>query len=302
MAATQDFFTYDAYRPISSLGTLVAVDRVDGALRNRMALLNLGGQMLGGQLAAHALMAACVERAEVDPASLHMHFVSACEPTRPYTLLVEQLRAGRRMLHVSLRGMQDGRCVTESSVLLRDKTPAPAGRPNNFRAPAPERGTPEEAFPRAAILDHHPGELGALDNALLLAHPYLEIRDVAGPVRFAGVTSHRSAYWLRAPDAGELSGAEQFALLALATDFWFTVPMFSQVADRRSLTSKFTSTSLDHAIWFHARPCCDQWLLFDVELLVIADQSAVMRMSITDRWGAPVATVMQESFLQPIAR
>lgn len=290
------FRTIDAFTADIPLGALVAVVRDGTSFRNRNAILNPSNNLLGGQALAHCLTASCVAKAGAEPASAHILFVARPDPWHSYLVDASVLRSGQRMAQLSVSVGQRGQCVAQASVLMRMAMPPPPAGIVAFAGRLEDFGSPEDAIPREESGGSLVETASPLEFAVLKAYPCFEIRlpRQASVVR-QGVK--RSAYWLRLPGSKGLPVADHYGLFALASDFWFTLPMILEVPDRPLALKDLSGTSLDHAIWFHSRPNCAQWLLFQTEVKVLHGSSVLVEAIVSDEARQPIATVLQELYL-----
>jgi acyl-CoA thioesterase-2 len=292
-------FLYDATETSLPLKDILAIDFGSGVYRNRRALLNPGSATYGGQLAANCLAAACAASPNYAPGSLHVSFVGAGDPSKCFDYQVNQRRKGRRLSQLTVTGTQNGRSVVDAIITLADQGEMLRNAPRAERYPAAEikYGPPEAAHDRLDILAQSSTDITALDRHVLRSFGFLEIRDVAGAPRMRNLRQNAHAsYWFRVPPSRYLTPDEHYILLTLISDFWFSLPMFSQLEERQS-AAEIGFVSLDHSIWFHAAPKCDDWLLIEADLLVAAQARTLCRATISDMHGWPVATVVQDGLM-----
>lgn len=276
------------------LEDLVRVVPVDGAWRNRTCLLNVGGQVLGGQLAAHCLMAAAAESPDSVANSIQVTFVSAADPGQEFRVGVTNLRDGRRLAHRQVQLEQGGRVAVSALVTLRfSATPAsPSMAIQNCTMPCVP---PPEKCPL-----RHPeaAEGDPLVIAVIGGHPYFEIRSTDG-YRPGDTQSDqgRAWYWLRMCLAAGLPAATQQGLLTLASDFWFTLPLHG-AAPRP--WRPFATTSLDHTIWFHRAHDLAEWVLVETQCQQCDPDLGLIQARYWTREGQLVATIMQQALVRHI--
>lgn len=274
-----------------ALADLIAVDATDRNWRNRTCLLNPARQPLGGQLAAHALMAGCAGGTG-EPGSLQFLFVEGANPAQHYTVSVETLRDGRRLAHRALRLSQNGRVLGTGALTLRS-IDDPDRRSANVHQPTmPSAPAPDDLPTRAALLDAVADDISPLGRMMLQTYPFLDIRDVN-----VGV-SHKALFWLKIPGSATLDAAQHYGLLTLASDFWYSLPIHSVFPDRDEATRSLLSLSLDHAIWFHTRPDCAQWMLWEVDAIMHDDRYGMVRAHVWQADGTFLATIAQQVMLR----
>jgi len=299
MIPASETFLYDATEMLLPLKDILAVDFVGGIYRNRRALLNPGGVTYGGQLAANCLAAACAASPGYAPASLHVSFLAAGDPSQCFDYEVDQRRKGRRLSQLTVTGTQNGRAAVDAIITLAAHGEMLRNAPRFECYPGAEmnRGLPEVAHNRKDILAQSSNEITALDRHVLGSFGFMDIRDVAGAPRMSNSRQNaRASYWLRVPSSGELTPEEHYILLTLISDFWFSLPMFAQLEERQA-AAEIGFASLDHAIWFHAAPKCDNWLFIEAELLAAGQARTLCRATISDAQGSIVATVLQDGLM-----
>jgi len=282
----------DAVADADGLEDLVTLDQVDGAWRNRCCLLNVGGQVLGGQLAAHCLMAAAISSPDSTAHTLQLAFVQAANPKEPFHIKSADLRSGRRLSHRSVHLGQAGQVVATALVTLQSRASPPATVAWRANQEMPHVPPPEHCEPRSL----NPSECDPLVVALAGGHPYLEIRSTRGyRPGDTQLADGRAWYWLRVPLARNLAPAAHYALLTLASDFWFTLPVHGATISPRT---PFTTTSLDHTVWFHDHADLGEWLLVETQRLLLERDVGLMSARYWSRHGRPVATVMQQALIR----
>jgi len=299
MMPSNKTFLHDATETSLPLSDVLAVDFAGGIYRNRRALLNPGRATYGGQLAANCLAAACGASPGYAPASLHVSFVASGDPSQKFEYEVNQRRKGRRLSQLTVSGTQAGRPAVDAIITLADHGEMVRNDPRVERYPPPEmsQGPPEAAYDRLDILTESSNDITALDRHVLRSFGFLDIRDVAGALRMSNARQDAHAsYWFRVPSSDVLTPEEHYILLTLISDFWFSLPMFSQLEERRA-AAEIGFASLDHTIWFHAAPKCDDWLFIEAELLIAAQARTLCRATMSDAQGRPVATVMQDGLM-----
>jgi acyl-CoA thioesterase II len=185
MRPGSDTFLYDGTEMALPLKDILAVDAASDIYHNRRALLNPGGATYGGQLAANCLAAACAASPGYAPASLHVSFVLAGDPSKCFDYEVSKRRRGRRLSQLTVTGTQDGRAVVDAIVTLANHREILCNGPRVERYPAVEMndGSPKSAHDRLDILAQSSNKITALDRHVLRSFGFLDIRDVAGAPR-----------------------------------------------------------------------------------------------------------------------
>ena len=288
---------FDDVASPQALADLVALDRDEQGWRNRTTHLNVAGPVLGGQIAAHCLVAAADGADGYLPSALHILFASAPSRDRAWNLDCEHLRDGRRFAQRLVRLTQDGRFIAHASAIFQ----AEEGTPEvaiDHRPPMPRLPGPETLPTRADL--RRTSDPDIFDRAMYEGHEFMDIRPVPDEIAQA-LPGHgmQSAYWLRMPHAAGLDQITQMALLTLASDFWYSLPL-QAIGRRQGLTETPKTTSLDHCIWFHDRLDCGEWLLFQASAPVAAGGVGMKRAMIWQADGRLVANVEQRALARPV--
>jgi acyl-CoA thioesterase II len=284
---------FDDIADARSLRDLVALDPDGAGWRNRTVHLNLEGPVLGGQIAAHCMVAAADGADErFHPSALHILFASAPAKDRAWRLECEHLRDGRRFAQRLVRLTQQGKLLAHASNILQARGDSPENT-IDYSPPMPVVPGPESLASRAELRSAM--QLGAFAQAMLAGHEFMDIRPVPDEVaeRLQGHGT-QSAYWLRMPLARGLDPITQMALLTLASDFWYSLPL-QAIGRKQGVMETPMTTSLDHCIWFHAPVDCSEWLLFQAAGTVVGGGVGMKRAMIWQADGRLVANVEQRA-------
>ena len=265
----------------------VAPDRFSGARHP-------GGQgrVFGGQVIAQALMAAW----RTAPAgrmahSLHAYFMRPGDEAEP-------------ILYDVARDFDGGSFSTRRVIASQH------GRPILTLVASFQR--PEEGFSHAAPMPDVPPPSALPDSSGTLVPPPLmhflkrfaafDLRPVDPRVQLDPIPRapvNHSWFRLRAPVPDD--AALRTAILAYVSDFGLltTATLPHGV---RLFRGELQGASLDHALWLHAAPPLDQWLLYAMESPWAGGARGLARGAIYSEAGLLIATVMQEGLLRPIRR
>ena len=290
--------TFSAMEPFAAdagMADLFALDLHDGLWRNRQTILNIGGIMLGGHIAAFGIKASWLTATDALPAAAHVLMVSSPDPKAPCDHQVEVIRDGRRLAHRSTAISQNGRlCARVTNTLAR---PALAQSAPPVRHPIrPPRVPDPESLPgREKLRASLPPTAGGMRRHILQGHPSLDIRD--SPCE-KGQDGH-GMFWVRVLEAAALDPIDHYCLLALISDYWFALPIHHLPGADAAMGDAFVTTSLDHALWFHGQPDCADWMLFDMRATAAGGGIGTKRGEVWDRAGQPLATFAQHSLLAP---
>ncbi len=204
MVPGSETFLYDVTETSLPLKDILAVDIAGDIYRNRRALLNPGGATYGGQVAPNCLAAACAASPGYAPASLHVSFVEAGDPSQRFDYEVNQRRKGRRLSQLTVTGTQAGRAAVDAIITLADHRELVHNGPRVERYSESEmnHGPLEAAHGRLDILAQSSKDITALDRHVLRSVAFLDIRDVAGAPRMWNSRQNaRTSYRLRAPSS-----------------------------------------------------------------------------------------------------
>lgn len=272
--------------------------RLDGAApswTNRTSLLNIGGQMLGGHIAAIGLKSATLSAGGTVPSALHVLFLSAPEPSQSCDIYVEPLRDGRRFAHRLTRMSQNGQIRAQVSTTLSNEgliAQAPFFEHHQTRPLAPE---PDTLATRDEVRASASFPAKSIHTLILSGHPFLDIRFVPHSLSDDG----RALFWVKVPGFTNFDVVDHFCMLTLISDFWFTLPVHDLPSARATLGTNFATTSLDHALWFHGRPDCSAWMLFEMSAPVASGGIAAMQARVWSQDGRVIATCLQHALIIP---
>jgi acyl-CoA thioesterase II len=249
-------------------------------------------RIFGGQLVAHASLA-CGRTAPPGRAvhSVHGMFLRPGRPDRPVDYEVEILRDGATLSSRQVRASQDGRSLFQLTASFHSPEPGPA---HQLRSPGGGRAEPR---PRSSY------DLTAPDRHWLemfgSMFPF-EIAFPDEPVRAAVHRGERPApqqrVLLRWPDLPPEPLVHMAALgfasdaLLLSTSVYPHGQLFGEAG--------VSGSSLDHAIWFHRQPRCDEWLLHEMRSEWAADGRALCTGHVFAGDGELIATVVQEGIIR----
>jgi acyl-CoA thioesterase-2 len=287
----------EAFASETQLHDLFAVHQEEGHFKNRISLLNLGGIMLGGQLAALGIKAAWTSASDALPVAAHILFIASPDVERPCDIHVHAIRDGKRLAHRSTAIKQGERLCAQVTTTMARPTIAQSAVDYRHSAPPPKVPLPETLLGRSALLEALPDDETSLQIKLLRGYPFLDIR----PVPCEPGLSGRGIFWVRADGAQDLSGIDHYCLLALLTDFWFPLPVHHLPGAADVMGTNFVSTSLDHGLWFHAQPNCGEWILFEMCSTVAGDGLASMQGQAWTADGQRIASFTQIAMLIPIS-
>lgn len=295
--------TVPSWNPDDLEGLLRLAPVGPSTFRSRYACANARGTVFGGQLLAHALMAASMTMPPGrDATALQFMFLQSADPVRPIDFEVTPLQDGKRFASRHVRGTQvaDGksgsRLVLDAQITFAVELPGPShARPSRAGDFDPETLPRMEDLPAAAA-DAVWRTLG-----YPLASPALDLR-VGDPAQGLGLGAPDAAlsFWLRTRDPLPDDPALQAAAFAFLSDWWLNfaavgihVPQLDRDGERLHVAS------LNHAIWFHRPLRADRWLYFEVQSPCAGRGRGLSIGTIHDIDGVLVASATQESLMTP---
>jgi acyl-CoA thioesterase-2 len=252
------------------------------------------GRLFGGQLIAQALLAAAATVEGKPPHSLHAYFVEGGAPGVPLELSVERIRDGRSIASRRVSVTQEGRDLL---VLIASFHASPV---------SPQRGDPPPSVPAPEELPLlqdwvHQSPPDVRPTALrgwVKQPPPVQMR-IGEALRFLGGSAAEGtrSHWMRLPRGVGDDPLLHTVLLAYASDY-FLLDMAFRAHPLGLPASAFTSTSLDHALWFHRPVRFDEWVLHTQETVAISGDRGLVRGAMHDGQGRLVATAMQEVLIR----
>ncbi|HEX4015224.1 MAG TPA: acyl-CoA thioesterase domain-containing protein [Frankiaceae bacterium] len=252
------------------------------------------GRLFGGQLVAQALLAAAATVEGKPPHSLHAYFVEGGMPGVALELAVERVRDGRSMAARRVSVTQEGRdlLVLLASFHASPISPQLADPPPNV--PAPDATPLLQHWVRESPPDVRPTAM----RGWVKTPPPVQMR-LGEPLRFLGgdAASGTRSHWMKLPRGVGDDPLLHTALLAYASDY-FLLDMAFRAHPLGLPASSFTSTSLDHALWFHRPVRFDEWVLHTQETVAISGDRGLVRGALHDAQGQLVATAMQEVLIR----
>ena len=247
------------------------------------------GRLFGGLIAAQAVMAAgrTVEPGERYVHSLHAYFLRPGHHKAPVRYSVYRIRDGTSFTSRDVVAYQSGEAIFSVSVSFHVPEESPEYSQQMPPTPPPEALRDMEA---EWTLAHGDGE----DKEWLEQMP-VEQRHAHLGGRNGSPTPWR-AVWIkpagRIPDDPLL----HTAMLTWISDDGLisTVSWHNDPANRGGMRA-----SLDHAMWFHAPPRWDDWLLYRSESPVGRGARSLIFGAMYTRDGQRVVSTTQEGLIRP---
>jgi acyl-CoA thioesterase-2 len=281
---------------VAELRALLTVEKLDEDVYRGIASAEGPGRVFGGQVIAQALAAAMRSVGDDRPAhSLHAYFLRPGDPTAPIDYRVMRDFDGGSFANRRIMALQHGKPILNLAASfhrIEDGFAHQAAMPA-AEIPEPE-ACPDIATAFAAMGRKFPSVM--LDRlAAFEVHPCPPVPAQGGaPRQFLWF---RLAAPMPAADTAA-QGALARAVLAYASDFailWTTALPHTTAF----FTPRLQAASLDHAVWFHATPAPQDWLLYAMDSPWAGYARGFARGSIYDRRGTLVANVAQEGLLRP---
>jgi len=285
----------DRASAVAELRALLTVEELESDFYRSIASAEGPGRVFGGQVIAQALAAATRSVGDDQPAhSLHAYFLRPGDPTAPIDYRVMRDFDGRSFANRRVMALQDGKPILNLAASFHRIEDGFA-----HQAAMPAAAIPEpEACPDIAAA------FAAMDRkfppVMLDRLAAFEVRPCP-PVPAQG-GAPRQFLWFRLAAPMLAGPAADAALartvLAYASDFailWTTALPHTTAF----FTPRLQAASLDHAVWFHATPAPEDWLLYAMDSPWAGHARGFARGSIYDRHGTLVASVAQEGLLRP---
>ena len=245
-------------------------------------------RIFGGQVIAQAMMAAARtidEGKEVH--SLHAYFLRGGDETKPLHFRIHRDFDGRSFSNRRVVVRQDGKVIFNLTASFQ--IPAEG---LSHQVPMPELLPPEDCWDFADFIAADPNISDRHIAHMARRRPF-EVRSHRPSGE--GATQHYQWFRVAAPigddpliHRGFLAFASDMGLLSSAmlphgVNFW---------------TPGMVSTSLDHAMWFHAPVRVDDWFVFVMDSPWTGGDRGLCRGSIYRQDGTLIATVVQEGLVR----
>ena len=251
-----------------------------------------GGQMLGQALAAASAVASAGQAAH----AIHAHFLEAGDASAPIRYAVFPLREGASSSVHRVEARQGRAAIFHATcAFARERPGVDWGHQSDPPAVAP----PERC---ADVTDFVRGARARLSEDVVRRYgaPMPLERRLADPEGFFFGSGERSlAIWLRLPDGAAMEDdAVRRCAIAYLSDAWVVRgalaghPPVAAASGARLL-------SLDHAVWIHAAPPLDGWLLYAVDSPYAGGGRGLGQGRLYDRAGRLIATAAQEGLVVP---
>lgn len=252
-------------------------------------------RVFGGQVAAHALVAAA---RTVDPRyvvhSLHSYFLRPGDTSVPIVYDVDSVRDGRSFATRRVLARQHGRPIFQMSANFQ--VPEDGFDHQDAMPPVPP---PEDCPDLVEIGGRTAGDVEAWRREWAA----LQVRHVAdsrpgGALEDPAVPA-RTRLWIRISGRLPDDPLQHIAAFTYASDM--TLLGAALVPHGVPISSpRIQAASLDHAIWFHRPFRADEWWLYDQHSPSASGGRGFTIARVFARDGRLVASVAQEGLIRPV--
>lgn len=255
-------------------------------------------RIFGGQVVSQALVAASRTVPEDRPChSLHAYFMRPGDPGKPVIYEVDRARDGGSFTTRRVVAIQSGRQILNLAASFHVEEPGLDHQHAPMDVPGPDSLASREELKAAVAANAAPER-----REDILRPSAIDVRP-AHPLDYTDPkpASDRHAAWFRlARDPGPLVDLQDRALLAYASDMMLLWSALRPHGES-GYSGRIMTASLDHAVWFHARPRFADWHLYVMESPWAGGARGLTRGQIFDQEGKLVATTAQEGLMRPLA-
>jgi acyl-CoA thioesterase-2 len=287
----------DRLDPVADLTALLGVEEIDTDLYRGGVSEEAPGRVFGGLVVAQALAAAgrSVPDDQDGPRrahSLHAYFLRAGDTTRPIVYRVLRDFDGGSFANRRVVATQGGKPILNLAASFHRCEPGYA-----HAATVPDVLPPERCptFAQALAATGQTVPAAILDRLAAF-----EVRPVppgtASPDSPDAIARQQLWFRLRSPGATTPTLARE--LLAYVSDFALvTTAVLPHPVS--FFSPRLQVASLDHALWFHADPAIDDWLLYAMDSPWSGGARGFSRGQFFAPDGTLVASVAQEGLIRP---
>jgi acyl-CoA thioesterase II len=266
-----------------------------GSNRFRCAYLipNMSRGVFGGQLVANALGACLADESPLAPYSIQVLFLRPGKLTAPIDYVVENLHDGSRIAEREVRAYQDDRLLITAHVSLC--------RPRNSfvhqMPPEGEYAEPESLEDFSSLVERHRSEISVSAASRLQSKKAVLIKPVDSDFALLRKSPDpRLAFWLKPATALSAERSLHYCAVAFLSDNMITIPC--QSSHRAGLFGADSAVpSLNHALYFHADPVVDDWMLYCVDSPAAGHGIGFARGQMYSRSGQLVASAAQQGLM-----
>ncbi|MCV7289642.1 thioesterase family protein [Mycolicibacterium wolinskyi] len=248
---------HNAAVPLPQLADILATLDLAGSGDNTFVatqLDNANHHIVGGHIAAQALMAASRTAPGRLPHSVHVYLLRAGDARYPVDMEVVNLRDGGALSTRQVRAQQGGEVLLEALVSLTAPVEA-----MDYHQPLPDVPAPEALAPvedqLSAYADEHHG--------FWVRPQWIARRYVDAPPRLAmdmpDPPQHTRMWWRPTEPVTD----DPLVNCCLLTYVTGTTMLETSVTMRRTTQIDSFSALIDHAVWFHRPADLSDWVLSD---------------------------------------
>ncbi|MBW2273485.1 MAG: thioesterase family protein [Deltaproteobacteria bacterium] len=249
------------------------------------------GRLFGGLVAAQSVVAAGRTVEAGDLHSLHAYFLRPGRYGSPIRFVVDRIRDGRTFTTRRVVAHQDGEAIFNLSASFARPD---AGVAHQAEA-APEAPGPEGMIEWAELRARWWGH--AIPKAAINEAIEVRVSEEVAPPSAPGMPPQRFV-WLRPRGTPPDDPLLHSALLVFASDRTLTNATFLAAGITPSPAYQFAS--LDHAVWLHAAPRFDDWVLYLSRSPVAHAGRGLNHGAMFDKDGRRIASVTQEVLVRKI--
>lgn len=285
-------------RPQNDFLERLTLERVDDDVFTGTCHAGAPMRAFGGQIAAHALMAAGTTVAAPGRYvhSLHGYFLSPGSTTEPITYTVRRVREGGSFSTRDVTAQQDGRTLFTMTTSFTVQSEGPA---HQFTAPAvpqPEELPAIDLVSRMAGSPEAAAAFGIPEDLLVSMRTVDEIDE---PLALDHGRYERNL-WLRIdeqlPDDPLIHACALTYLSDLSLASTSLAPHGTWTD--AMLGNDLQLASIDHAVWFHGPVDANDWLLFAQDTPAARYGNGLARALFYAKSGTLIASVVQESLMR----
>lgn len=274
---------------------LMGLERIGpDSFTNPLSGVRTDSHLYGGQVLAHALLAAARTAPDWSIHSLHGYFLRAGDGQHRVIFDVERTRDGRSFSTRRVVARQRGEAIFHMECSFH----GPDMRGLEHQLPMPDVVPPED-LPTLQEYAQQTGE----PNAVLACErlgpiSLIEIKLANLKALTGDESSPRRSLWVRIPSAATTDGPlVHTALLAYLSDFWLAGAALATHKVNHA-TNKIRMASLDHALWLHRPGRVDDWLLYEIDSPSAINSTGLSRGLLFARDGTLLASSAQEAMIR----
>lgn len=258
---------------------------------------NFSGVVYGGRMLGQALAAAAATAPDGQSGhAVHAHFLHSGDAGAPIRYEVFPLRVGGSSSVLRVEARQADAPIFHATCAFARERPQIDWRHQSDAPPVPP---PQACVDVADFARANAGRLPE-DVARRFCAPMPLQRRLADPEGFFfGADRTRLAVWLRLPDGAAMADETvRRCAIAYLSDAWV---VRGALAGHRSVAAASGARllSLDHAVWIHAAPALDDWLLYAIDSPYAGNGRGLGQGRLYDRAGRLIATAVQEGLVIP---